>query len=435
VDQRLSARLHDASGTRQAVIGGTGVSDTAENRDLDDAPVVFWRVGADGRPASLDTGQPVLPAKVGTSAAYRSVVLGSSPFRVTCRPQAGGTWLVAGQSLAAPNHIRGLLIEAEAVVAPVILIAIYLGSLVIGVQAAAPVERARRRQLEFSADASHELRTPLSVIQAEVELALASPRSTEYYRSSLDRVAGESARLRRIVDDLLWLARFEAEPPPPGDSPVDLVARALACTERFRALADARHVLLDTWADAEMGRALIKAPEEWIDRLFGVLVDNACRYTPPDGSVTVAAGMVGSRSYLLVEDDGPGIPADERDRLFDRFHRATEAPGGVGLGLAIADSIVRSTGGRWRIEGSASGGARLEVSWHRAPERGRHGDEVPIPPGLEVAARPTLHGRQQGGSVVGGRAAPGRRRAVDREVDPVVVDVELHGPDGPGPYQ
>jgi two-component system sensor histidine kinase RstB len=82
--------------------------------------------------------------------------------------------------------------------------------------------------------------------------------------------------------------------------------------------------------------------------------------------VTVAVAGDGSRIALTVDDSGPGIPETERSRIFDRFHRANDATGGAGLGLAIADAIVRATNGRWRIGTSPSGGARMSVSWPRA---------------------------------------------------------------------
>jgi signal transduction histidine kinase len=261
------------------------------------------------------------------------------------------------------THVRGVLIASEIAVGPVLLAALYLGSLAIGLNASAPIERARRRQLEFTADASHELRTPLSVIEAEVGLALTNDRDAAYYRSSLERVAGEGKRLRRIVDDLLWLARFDSEPPPPGDEPVDLLAIAQDCAERFDPVAAARQLRLSVDGIGTTP-ACIKAPPEWIDRLLGALIDNACRYSSIGGVVRVVVGRSGPRAFCAVEDSGPGIAADERAVLFDRFHRATDQPGGAGLGLAIADSVVRSTGGRWSIGDAPTGGARMEVSWH-----------------------------------------------------------------------
>jgi signal transduction histidine kinase len=114
---------------------------------------------------------------------------------------------------------------------------------------------------------------------------------------------------------------------------------------------------------------LINAPPEWIDRLAGVLLDNACRYAGPEGQVRISVDAGWNRVVLRVEDSGPGIPAEQRARLFDRFSRATETGSGAGLGLAIGDSVVRSTGGRWEVDDSPLGGARLAVSWRRAQHR------------------------------------------------------------------
>jgi signal transduction histidine kinase len=107
------------------------------------------------------------------------------------------------------------------------------------------------------------------------------------------------------------------------------------------------------------------APAEWIDRLASVLLDNACKYASEPGAVLIQVGRIDQRVVLCVEDSGPGIPAAERERLFDRFTRGTDRARGHGLGLAIADSVVRSTGGRWRVDdaGDDIGGAHMEVSW------------------------------------------------------------------------
>jgi two-component system sensor histidine kinase TctE len=168
--------------------------------------------------------------------------------------------------------------------------------------------------------------------------------------------------LQRIVEDLLWLARFDAEPAPPGNEPIDLATIAEGCVDRFAGLAAAREVTVSLQRPAD-GNVSVVAPPEWIDRLAGVLVDNACRYAGAGGAVLVSVGFSGTRAVLVVEDSGPGIAPEDRERLFDRFRRATNEPGGHGLGLAIADSVVRSTGGRWRIGQGALGGARMEVSW------------------------------------------------------------------------
>jgi signal transduction histidine kinase len=196
------------------------------------------------------------------------------------------------------------------------------------------------------------------------ELSLARSNEGAADPTVLDRLARESERLTRIVDDLLWLARFDSTPPSPGSDPIDVTTIAETCTARFSALASSRSL------DLQMRRlggtpATIVASAEWIDRLAGVLVDNACKYAGSGGTVRVEVGRVGSRIVLAVEDSGPGLARQDREALFDRFRRGDDQAGGHGLGLAIADSVVRSTGGRWRVDDASPdlGGARMEISW------------------------------------------------------------------------
>jgi len=327
----------------------------------DEAPVFLWEVGAQGRAVPLMAGAPALAARTWHTASPSTIALPAGRFRIEAAREPYG-WLVAAQSLAGPDHVRTVLLVTEAAAAPLFLLAVYFSSLTIGIKATAPVERIRRRQLEFTADASHELRTPVSVIEAEAELALSTPRSAAGYQESLHKVIEESARLRHIIEDMLWLARFDSQPPPPGEEPVDLALIADQCADRFRAVADTRGVRLVIRHHTAVP-ALVRAPPEWIDRLLGVLIDNACRYSPSGGTVTVRTEVTGPRVRVAVEDDGPGIPEHERERLFDRFRRATSEPGGAGLGLAIADAVVRSTRGIWHITNHPGGGARMQVSW------------------------------------------------------------------------
>jgi signal transduction histidine kinase len=365
---RLTAAVHNPAllGQSAAVAGS---SRATEDVDADSAPVFLWLVNAAGTVTAHSPGAPRLPA--GLLAAHTprdglafTADLGSADaFRLKLVRDGSG-WLIAGQSRAGDAHTARLLLYAEVIAGPLLLLAMFFGSLVVGLRALAPVEQSRQRQLEFTADASHELRTPLSVIRAEADVALSSPREAAEYRDALTRIQGESSRLRQLVDDMLWLARFDSRPPPPGDEPVDLVTLAEACADRFRAVGPA------VTADVDAGTALISAPPEWIDRLAGVLMDNACRYAGADGQVRIGVRAQGNRVSLTVEDSGPGIPEAERPRLFDRFHRATEHGSGAGLGLAIGDSIVRSTGGKWLVGDSPLGGALMTVSWrHSQPHR------------------------------------------------------------------
>jgi signal transduction histidine kinase len=373
-DDSLAARLTNARHDPSLFDQQTARPDSSSPADDDDvdadsAPVFLWSVNAGGSATEHTQGAPALPASLLAAHAPRDGLavtanLGpSGAFRLKMARNGSG-WLVAGRSLAGDAHTKRLLLYGEVLAGPFLLLAMFFGSLVVGLRALAPVEQSRRRQLEFTADASHELRTPLSVIRAEADVALSSPREAAEYRDALTRIRGESQRLRQLVEDMLWLARFDSRPPPPSDEPVDLVTLAQACADRFRAVGPA--ITADTGTEP----ALISAPPEWIDRLVGVLMDNACRYAGPDGQVKISVHAHGSRVSLAVEDSGPGIPEAERPRLFDRFHRATEHGPGAGLGLAIGDSIVRTTGGRWQIGDSPLGGALMTVSWrHSQPHR------------------------------------------------------------------
>ena len=293
-DERLAGRLtvarQDPAALSQRVVrDGTTPHEAGSDIDADSAPVFLWSANARGAITGHSPGAPALPPALLAAHAPRNGLAFSTDvgtvgsFRLKMTAYHGG-WLIAGQSQAGDAHTRRLLLNAEIIAGPFLLLAMFLGSLVVGLRALAPVEQSRRRQLEFTADASHELRTPLSVIRAEADVALSAPREAGEYRDALMRIQGESQRLRQLVDDMLWLARFDSRPPPPDDEPVDLATLAQACADRFRAAGPT--VTAATPDDA----VLISAPPEWIDRLAGVLVDNACPGTP------ARTGRSGSRS-------------------------------------------------------------------------------------------------------------------------------------------
>ncbi|HEY2312233.1 MAG TPA: HAMP domain-containing sensor histidine kinase [Streptosporangiaceae bacterium] len=404
IDQRLAERLADL----QEAGPGASYGDD----DLGTTPVYLWRQTNNGPVAQSDPAGPALPAGLGlASGRVATVRLPAGRFRLAAE-NVNGVTLFAGQSVASEDHLTALLSEGEMLAAPVLLLAMFGGALTIGLRALLPVEQSRRRQLEFTADASHELRTPLSVITAETSVALSAPREPAEYRAVLTRIESESGRLRRIVEDLLWLARFDSAPPEPSDEPLDLATIATACAERFRPLAATQDFDIQV-APAGHGPAWISAPPEWIDRLTGVLIDNACRYAGANGVVRVTVGQRGNRVTMTVEDSGPGVAAEDRSRLFDRFHRSTQQGGSAGLGLAIADSIVRTTDAQWRLGDSELGGALFEVSWRRASSR-----QAPAPRPLATTQRPAGRDRastrkpavhhlaDDGAAATGGAAGP-----------------------------
>jgi two-component system sensor histidine kinase CiaH len=383
-DVRLSERLGDA---RKDVLSAPkkGPGTLHRDRDVDDAPSFVWLVSSTGAVTPLSSGAPPLPRRSWNSAPTTIDVSGTA-FRFRASP-SGSSWLVAEASVAQIQRVQNALLLPEILLGAAVLVLVYAGALVVGLRASAPLELVRQRQKEFTADASHELRTPLSVIEAEVELALSRPRDGEGYRDVLQRIGGEGQRLRRIVDDLLWLARVDEERQRvvTGED-VDIAATAESCVDRFQAVATARGVTLTFHRDGQ-DPALLHSNEAWIDRLIGVLVDNACRYAGDGGEADVRVRTTGARIAVDVDDSGPGIPEADRALVLDRFHRGVDDPGGTGLGLAIADSVVRATDGAWSIQTAPLGGARMEVSWRRgsSPRSGTRPGRLRRKPGEELS--------------------------------------------------
>lgn len=337
------------------------------SEELGGVPVVWWFVPAGGTPIPQQNGTPALPLRLSDVSGPLTSQVGTLQLRLLGgKGPTSGSRLVVGASTADLNHDLDTLLLAEGALGPLVLAVLFAVTLVIGRRAVGPVEALRRAQLEFTADASHELRTPLSVIEAEVGLALSAPRDAEALTAALRNVSAETGRLRHIVDDLLWLARFEQHPVVPRHESVEIGSIVKASTRRFGPIARSKKIDLSVVGDTT--DVIVEAPAEWLDRLVSVLVDNACRYATDGGKVELSVAAFDGQAILTVDDNGPGIPEPERERVLERFHRATSAPGGAGLGLAIADAVVSATDGRWQIGTAPIGGARVQVTWKRHHE-------------------------------------------------------------------
>ncbi len=320
---------------------------------------VTWTVAADGT-VTTDREDLPLPAEYVGLIGPETIVIVGSEIRAAGTSTEDGH-VIVGESMGAVNDARSTVILGLLIVAPFLLLGVFFGSFAVGRRVATPIEHARQRQLAFTADASHELRTPLSVIEANASLALAEEREGAWYRRAFERVLDELRRMHRLLEEMLWLARFDATDKPPKEGPVDLGVVVEQAADRFSSVAAAKSISLEVAIESP-GRTLT-APAAWMDQLVGVLLDNACKYSPTDGRIVVRVDDRDGRTSLTVDDNGPGIPEAERERIFDRFHRDSSQPGGSGLGLAIADAIVRATDGRWQVGSSPAGGARMSVSW------------------------------------------------------------------------
>jgi signal transduction histidine kinase len=218
---------------------------------------------------------------------------------------------------------------------------------------------ALRRQREFAADASHELRTPLTVIRASVEDLERHPRkSVATVGSALTDIRDEVDHLTSMVDDLLLLARSDSGAVELERVPLDLGDVASMGASALTRLASER----DVQVMVDPIPAEVSGDPARLRQLVGILVDNAIRHAPAGSRVEVRVRTDGNDAVLVVEDEGPGIRPEDLPRVFDRFYRAAEAPGGgTGLGLAIAAWIVERHGGRIAASNRESVGARFTV--------------------------------------------------------------------------
>ena len=210
------------------------------------------------------------------------------------------------------------------------------------------------RQREFVSDASHELRTPLTVIRGQLQVLARSDKVTaEDVRRVEALVSTEVDRMQRLVDDLLLLARTE-EGGRLERKPVEVSRFLREQLESMQPIAD-RRIALGPVADG-----VVPADPDALAQAIRNLVRNAVEHTCSGGSVRLSAEARGARIEFAVEDDGPGIPAAQRRRVFERFHRVRPAAGGgSGLGLAIARAIVEAHGGEIWADETAGGGARV----------------------------------------------------------------------------
>jgi heavy metal sensor kinase len=220
----------------------------------------------------------------------------------------------------------------------------------------------------FMADASHELRTPLSIIRGEADVALSQDREKSEYRESLAIIQDEARRLSRIVDDMLALARADA-----GQHPLevrefylnDLVEEA---ARSMKVLAASRGVSVAVYIAEDVA---FRGDEDLIRRLVMNLLDNAIKYTPEGGSVSVRLVMAPPGVKLIVSDTGIGIPAEAAAHVFERFYRVdrarSRAEGGSGLGLSIAKWVAEAHKGSIELISRPGQGSEFVVSLCNLP--------------------------------------------------------------------
>lgn len=222
------------------------------------------------------------------------------------------------------------------------------------------LERSFASARQFSADAAHELRTPLTILRGELELALAATPSDGPPRRTFESCLEEVGRLTSLVEDLLFLARADAGAFTLPQEGVDLAQVVGDAAPALEVLAARGRVGLAV----EPAAARVTGSAPMLFRVVFNLAENAIKYAGPGAHVAVSTRADEGEAVLEVRDDGPGIPADDRDHIFDRFYRADPARerGGIGLGLPITRAIVLLHGGEIAVTSAPGEGSCFRVT-------------------------------------------------------------------------
>jgi len=273
-------------------------------------------------------------------------------------------FVISYVDLQQDREILGKLLLTLSLVGLVCLVLAYYGSRFIADRAMAPIIEAWQRQQDFVADASHELRTPLTVVQVNLELVKGNLEETVASQSKwLDYSLHETKRMSKLVDDLLFLARADSQQQTLEITQFPLHSALRAVLESFRPLADANGILLECSPCSEI---TYFGDENRIKQLLVILLDNALKYTPSGGQVTLGLQNMGSLAEITVTDNGEGIEEEHLAKIFERFYRVDQARSrqieGTGLGLAIADWIIQSHHGRIKVSSSVGKGTTFVIS-------------------------------------------------------------------------
>ena len=292
--------------------------------------------------------------------------------RVASVPVAGRDGDVAViQAAQSRRVVREVVGNLLLILAPVGLGGLLLagiGGLYMSRRAMQPVRDSFQRQRTFITDASHELKTPLALAKINAEVMKRHPTDPGNEEIIEDQLS-ELDRMDTLLSDLLTLARLDAGKLDVEDKPFDLSSVAAETAGRFLKRAASEGVRLEVKAPDELP---VRGDPERTSQILAALLDNAMRYTPEGGTITVSGRPLHDREEVSVEDTGPGIHPEHLPRIFDRFYRAeearTRAGGGSGLGLSINRDLARAQGGELTAEnadgstGSTSGAVfRLEL--------------------------------------------------------------------------
>ncbi len=211
---------------------------------------------------------------------------------------------------------------------------------------------------QFTTNASHELNTPIAIMGSELDVILTKPRTNDEYKHALISQKEEVNRLGKLIQCLLWLARADADKVGLELKPLKVKNLLDELYESYEPLAEAKGVELKIDLNTE---ASISGDEMQLAQLLSNIVDNAIKYSPSGGRVKVSVDKSETNLTISVEDNGPGIPEDTKNKIFDRFYKTHDAMAGHGLGLNIARTIALNHKASIIVESAPAGGALFKV--------------------------------------------------------------------------
>ena len=414
--EQFDDQLHDDFETAESrlVVGADGrvVPAGAQHQDPDaeDRGTEVWSASGEltFRSESMPALPPIVPLAANGTYRYESVNAGGHRWRTLTGVTMAGSRSVVLRVSKSEDHLRTQLWEIVVVLVlglPLIVALAGVGGYVLARRALTPIDHlaseARRitadrlherlsvpnqhdeigrlaavinetfarlegsfEQLRrFTADASHELRTPLAVIRGTGEMALSESRTLAELKDAMGSVLEEVDRLTNLVDTLLRLSHGDAGTVRLSPEPVDLGQLARDVVGSLAILAEERgqRIALDA-----PDRLSVTADRLVLREAITNVVDNAIKYSPRQSTIRIRVAVESHDAVLTVADDGPGIPAEHRERIFDRFFRIDEARsrdrGGTGLGLAIAKWAVEVNGGHISVANGSAQGSMFRIS-------------------------------------------------------------------------